>query len=1391
MPVIQGELSQAYRVIRGDTSLTPGTDVNGFDTNVEFQKIYFGNDLKFDRLAGSYLCIRNTGTRDISFSVTRYRTNSSSYIDEPGLFIVQQNADSSYTADAAVSYGTVYTISPGRLIGLRNYHVNSVNGGTNNVGLSYDKNNYIHFSVYSTGNTGTGACEITGKWSALASAIKHSETDGFVPQYCFYSLFSGAFNGIDTVTSKAELWDGQTDLEAKAHAFESMFEASGITGWDTRRKETFTHCGEAAFYAMFAASSISKAMSVYVKNSIDGASSGGNGVFEAMYAGCTAMTVAPSLCKAPTGAWDDYAMFTDISCAYKQTFEDCTSIISPPPGYLNYTSPSDRTVVVGYQSLSHTFFGCYNLRYPLSCMQNYLPIPETVIYVETEGMDSTYRGCASLRYPMFCVYGNGSDVPQEVGHSMKGIAPIYDIGTSSKALCKTYLGCTSITSSDYYESREDKYYAGAKKMRFIGNGAYQGLYSMFESCTSLTDMSGIFDGITAGEQEFGRMFYGCTSLTSASIDGIYGNSSANDCFYEMFRGCISMTSCLGSVPYTGTYGCSGMFYGCSSLVSSPYLSMETLPTGVYSNMFYGCSSLKIIITNQSQQGSGTSNWTYGVPNGGTGANARYYVKLNSSNTGTTQNSSGNTSNAHYIPYNWQVLSEFLVFSSKVDYKIKLQMIGNPTAKTVRYINMSDSTPTLQIFNNHTYNSWIQCSAFKQFFIQAESTDDNSFSTGPSDYYKFDIYTEGQEFDGTNGVSCIGNLSALVRTTSPPLNMTREYTFYKLFHNCSKLSSCPDLCYINYSRSGGHNYEYAFSGTSISFIPSNPLTGVKERDFSHAFSNTLCNSAGAFSLANVTVIGPGAFEYMFAGCTNFGSFNDELTKLPASSVSLSEACFANMYDGCTSITRIPENYLPWMNLARECYKEMFRGCTSLTDVPKDLLPAISLGPTTILCYYGMFCNCTSLRKGPKLPASGTITDGPYLRIFAGCVNLDEIEVGFTDWGDAWLNQTQRNTADWVLGVTNTNGVFKCPAGLANNFNNSGNTSNSVAGQTVSDSSACYIPYDWTVVQPAVIPSDRLTFTRVSGTTTLKVPDAINSYSGVANQYQWSTDGTTWTNLTSDVSISSSRTKVCIRLKPGTTADQDNAYFTMTGSGTVNVSGNLAWLVSSTGVASYVYIRNSFHGCPNIRDCSGLYFQGNPHVDVSRMFWNTGITAINKTLLRYVIVDDASWMFKDCSSLATGADLVCYNDYIYGETFKEVYDGCSSLQSPDNDELCIHIGSTATHTPQIGTRAFCYAFNGCNAPSFNKIDIDMCELGNWGSYQWDHAFNGCSNLSKVRTTFKRWPAATCTQWWLNGVSSSGTFYMRAQSVGGPSSETHGYANIPINWNVIRIYPDYTCS
>ena len=115
-----------------------------------------------------------------------------------------------------------------------------------------------------------------------------------------------------------------------------------------------------------------------------------------------------------------------------------------------------------------------------------------------------------------------------------------------------------------------------------------------------------------------------------------------------------------------------------------------------------------------------------------------------------------------------------------------------------------------------------------------------------------------------------------------------------------------------------------------------------------------------------------YDNLFNGCSSL----DAAPELPAEE--MKKSCYFGMFKGCKALTKAPE--LPAKTLADACYRQMFYGCEALTTAPE--LPATTLASN---CYYSMFRGCKALTKAPALPA-GTVLSASYREMFYGCEAL---------------------------------------------------------------------------------------------------------------------------------------------------------------------------------------------------------------------------------------------------------------------------------------------------------------------------------------------------------------------------------------------------------------------
>ena len=203
----------------------------------------------------------------------------------------------------------------------------------------------------------------------------------------------------------------------------------------------------------------------------------------------------------------------------------------------------------------------------------------------------------------------------------------------------------------------------------------------------------------------------------------------------------------------------------------------------------------------------------------------------------------------------------------------------------------------------------------------------------------------------------------------------------------------------------NEYGYFFANDTKLISAENlvlPATTLTECCYKNMFNG--CSSLTTAPELPATTLEYYCYAYMFSGCTS-------LTTAPTlSATTLPSKCYAYMFSDCTSLTTTPE--LPATELANYCYEHMFKGCTALTTAPAAL-PATTLKTH---CYEGMFKKCTSLTTAPELPAT-TLSGGCYWDMFNDCKNLNYIKALFTTKpGDQYTDQ-------WVFNVAQTGTFIK--------------------------------------------------------------------------------------------------------------------------------------------------------------------------------------------------------------------------------------------------------------------------------------------------------------------------------------------------------------------------------
>ena len=181
---------------------------------------------------------------------------------------------------------------------------------------------------------------------------------------------------------------------------------------------------------------------------------------------------------------------------------------------------------------------------------------------------------------------------------------------------------------------------------FIGQTSLVGknyaFVNLFNGCLNLVNAENfVLPATTLADGCYMGMFFGCTSLTTTPE--LPATILSKECYNTMFCNCTSLTTApiLSATTLQGSCYFN-MFQGCTSLTTAPELLATTLVSQCYMQMFLGCSNLNYIkcIATDISASNCTRYWVNDVSSNGT------FVKT----AGMNDWGSGNNG----IPENWTV-----------------------------------------------------------------------------------------------------------------------------------------------------------------------------------------------------------------------------------------------------------------------------------------------------------------------------------------------------------------------------------------------------------------------------------------------------------------------------------------------------------------------------------------------------------------------------------------------------------------------------------------------------------------------------------------------------------------------------------------------------------------
>ena len=226
--------------------------------------------------------------------------------------------------------------------------------------------------------------------------------------------------------------------------------------------------------------------------------------------------------------------------------------------------------------------------------------------------------------------------------------------------------------------------------------------------------------------------------------------------------------------------------------------------------------------------------------------------------------------------------------------------------------------------------------------------------------------------------------------------------------------------------------------------------------------------------------------------------------------------------------------------------------------------------------------------------------------------------------------------------------------------------------------------------------------------------------------------------------------------------------------------------ATTLAEYCY-SNMFGGCTSLTTAPELPATTLAEYCYNQMF--NGCTSLTTApeLPATTLVDNCYfYMFNGCTSLTTAPELPATT--LVGRCYSNMFNGCTSLTTAPElpattlADYCyfnMFNGCTSlTAAPELPATTLvegCYSnmFNGCTSLTAAP-ELPATTLVN---YCYNNMFQGCSNLNYIKAMFTTTPSPSYTNYWVSGVSSTGTFVKNRTA----TWTTTGVHGVPSGWTV----------
>ena len=188
----------------------------------------------------------------------------------------------------------------------------------------------------------------------------------------------------------------------------------------------------------------------------------------------------------------------------------------------------------------------------------------------------------------------------------------------------------------------------------------------------------------------------------------------------------------------------------------------------------------------------------------------------------------------------------------------------------------------------------------------------------------------------------------------------------------------------------------------------------------------------------------------------------------------------------------------------------------------------------------------------------------------------------------------------------------------------------------------------------------------------------------------------------------------------------------------------------------------------------------------------MSLINKTNFATATTLESAYtfysLFNRCTGLTSAENLILPSTTVTSNCYSEMFYGCTSLKTAPSlpaTELaygcynrmfygCSGLTTVPSILPSITLVRNCYEYMFCNCKSLTTAPVLPATTLTDNCYEY--MFGGCAKLNYIKCLATDVSATKCTNGWVDGVASTGTFVKA-----GATEWTTGISGIPTNWDV----------